>query len=239
MTTEEFSNAFDTLINSYAQKAQFGDRDSKRDIVLDEYEKSLFLTEAQEDIVTSLYSGKNESTESFEMSEELRRYLSNLVAEKTLYPIVNISGNPVGMDSNSKFFTLPSELWYITFESVTVDNHKCGVTTMDVIPVRQDEYLKIRKNPFRGANKRRALRFDLSNGVIEIVCKYNVTNYYVRYLKRLSPIILIDLPDKLTINSESSKMTCRLHEALHQRILKRAVLLALQSKGYTLKNDNQ
>ena len=31
MTTQEFSNTFDTLLNSYSTQAQFGEQASKRD----------------------------------------------------------------------------------------------------------------------------------------------------------------------------------------------------------------
>jgi hypothetical protein len=44
MTTREFSDSFDTLLNSYANKAAFGEDTSKADIRLDEYEKSVLLT---------------------------------------------------------------------------------------------------------------------------------------------------------------------------------------------------
>ena len=54
MTNEEFSNAFDTLLSSHATDAMYGEGVSIRDIVLDEYEKSLYLTRAQEEIVSSL-----------------------------------------------------------------------------------------------------------------------------------------------------------------------------------------
>jgi hypothetical protein len=46
MTIEEFSSEFDTLLNSYNNVSEFGDTHSRADIVLDEYEKSLFLTKA-------------------------------------------------------------------------------------------------------------------------------------------------------------------------------------------------
>ena len=45
MTTEEFSNEFDTLLNSYAEIYSYGK--SPNVIELDEYEKSLFLTLGQ------------------------------------------------------------------------------------------------------------------------------------------------------------------------------------------------
>lgn len=182
MTIDEFSNSFDTLLNSYALISNFGEETSKQTITLDEYEKSVFLTKAQEEIVLSLYNGKNPYGEAFEGTEELRRYLSNLITEKYLKPITNISGIPLGLESKSKFFTLPEDLWFITLESVVVDNSKCGAETiMKVYPVKQDEYQVIRDNPFRGANDRRALRLDLSEGNVEIICKYMITIYYIRY----------------------------------------------------------
>jgi hypothetical protein len=52
-------------------------------VVLDEYEKSLFLTQAQEEIVINLYNGKNPYGDSFESTEELRRYLDELVKTKS------------------------------------------------------------------------------------------------------------------------------------------------------------
>lgn len=235
MKIEEFSNSFDTLLNSYALTSNFGEETSKQTITLDEYEKSVLLTKAQEEIVLSLYNSKNPYGEAFEGTEELRRYLSNLITEKSLKPITNTSGTPLGLESKSKFFTLPEDLWFITLESVVIDNSKCGAETiMKVYPVKQDEYQAIRDNPFRGANDRRALRLDLSEGNVEIICKYMIAIYYIRYIKKVPPIILEDLPNDLTIEGKSEASNCILHEALHQKILDRAVQLALQSRGYNI-----
>ena len=235
MTIDEFSNSFDTLLNSYALISNFGEETSKQTITLDEYEKSVLLTKAQEEIVLSLYNGKNPYGEAFEGTEELRRYLSNLITEKSLKPITNTSGTPLGLEGKSKFFTLPEDLWFITLESVVIDNSKCGAETiMKVYPVKQDEYQAIRDNPFRGANDRRALRLDLSEGNVEIICKYMIAIYYIRYIKKVPPIILEDLPNDLTIEGKSEASDCILHEALHQKILDRAVQLALQSRGYNI-----
>ena len=38
MTTQEFSNMLDTLLNSYNTEAMFGETAAKADIVLDEYD---------------------------------------------------------------------------------------------------------------------------------------------------------------------------------------------------------
>lgn len=240
MTRKEFSDSFDTLLNSYSSRAGFGEETSRQTIALDEYEKSVFLTKAEKELVLSLYNGKNPYGESFESTEEMRRYLSTLVREKYLKPITNTGGMPLGISSNSTFFTLPDDLWFITLESVILENGKCGSRQqMTVYPTKQDEYQSIKDNPFRGANDRRALRLDLSDGNVEIICKYIIAMYYVRYLRKVSPIILEDLPDGLNIDGESSVMECTLHETLHPRILDLAVKMALQSKGYNLSQDNK
>lgn len=237
MNLQDFSNGFDTLLFSYIGRAMFGENASKGTLHLDEYEKSLFLTRYQEEFVLSLYNGRNSSGRSFEETEELRRSLSPLVGDTTLDPIEE--GYYTGVDSNSKFFDLPDDLWFITYEAVNLENPKCeGNVSMEVVPVTQDEYNRLRKNPFRGPNDRRALRLDLSDGIVEIVSKYNISSYYLRYLKRLSPIILEDLPDGLTINEEHCASECVLPEFLHQRILDGAVSMALQMRGYYV-NENK
>jgi hypothetical protein len=46
MTTIEFSNMFDTLLNSYRDIKSFGATSSMASLELDEYEKSILLTQA-------------------------------------------------------------------------------------------------------------------------------------------------------------------------------------------------
>lgn len=240
MTTQEFSDTFDTLLNSYGTQPQFGNASSAYNIVLDEYEKSLFLSQAQEELVLSLYTGRNVSGKSFEGTEEERRNLSNIVKEAKLYPITTTNGSPLGMGSKSKFFTLPEDLWFITYESVTLSKGKCSENAvMQVYPVKQDEYQVIKNNPFRGANDRRALRLDLSEGNVEVICKYTVKDYYIRYVKKLKPIILENLSDGLSIDNETQRTECELNPALHRRILDRAVMLAITSKTYNSSRENR
>ena len=239
MRNQDFSHGFDLLLNSYAVSAGFGSTDNPVTIELDEYEKSQLLTKSQEDEVLSLYNGKNTSGEGFEHTEELRRYLAPLIQEKELSPIETSNGKPLGMESSSKFFTLPDDLWFITYERALVAGEECEYRAkQEVYPVRQDEYHKIRKNPFRGVSDRRALRLDLSENVIEIISKLGVTSYYVRYLRKLKPIVLVDLSGEgLSINGVTTPTECELHESLHQRILDRAVAMAIASRRYNIGNN--
>ena len=220
MTNEEFSNEFDTLANSYSALGTLA-------LEFDEYEKSVFLTKAQESIVISLYNGSLKG-EAFEKTEELRRYLSNLV--KTNNPTkVQIEG----LTNNSYLFSIPEDVWFITYESVISEDDKLGCakgTIMEVVPVTQDELHKTRRNPFRTFNKRRVLRLDLEDNVVELLSDYDITKYTIRYLSKPDPIILLDLPDGLTINKESKETECKLNPALHRMILELAVDLALKSR---------
>lgn len=82
------------------------------------------------------YTGRNLDGEGIEQTEKVRRYLSNLVKESTLSPIVTTNGLPLGVSSISKFFTLPDDLWFITYEAATVSSDDChNGTTLDGIPV--------------------------------------------------------------------------------------------------------
>lgn len=229
MTTEEFSNEFDTLLNSHYTVEEFGKVPNT--IELDEYEKSVFLTKAQEEIVIDLYNGKNQFGDSFEKTEEIRRYLSDLI--KTYVTSDKVNGY-TGLSKNSVFFELPKDLWFITYESVDLKDDGLGCMNgeeVSVIPITQDDYSRISRNPFKGANERRALRLDLSNKIVEIVSKYNIDKYLVRYMSRPNPIVLIDLSDDLSINEVSIKTECMLNPAIHRAILEKAVQLALISKG--------
>ena len=228
MTTEEFSNEFDTLLNSYSSIEAFGKTPSITE--LDEYEKSVFLTNAQEEIVISIYNGKNPLGDSFERTEEIRRYLSSLI---NTYITTDKKVGYTGLSKSSVFFELPDNLWFITYEAVNLKDDKLGCSSGEgicVTPVTQDEYHRIKRNPFRNFNERRALRLDLNGRIVEIVSKYNVESYLVRYLSRPAPIILIDLPNDLSINGINKKTECGLNPVIHRAILERAVKLALISK---------
>ena len=230
MTTEEFSNEFDTLLNSYSVIDRFGKEGNLLTIELDEYEKSVFLTKSQEEIVIDLYSGKNSFGDSFERTEEIRRYLSDLI--KTYITTDKKSGY-TGLYKSSVFFELPDDLWFITYEAVNLKDDGLGCISgenISVIPITQDEYHRIKKNPFRGTNERRALRLDLNNKVVEIISKYNIERYLVRYLSRPTPIILTNLTDNLSINGVSVKTECKLNPVVHRAILEKAVKLAIISR---------
>lgn len=229
MTNEEFSNEFDTLVNSNTISKPFGLGNTP--LEFDEYEKSMFLTKAQETIIKSLYNGTLTGA-SFEDTEELRRYLSNLV--KTYSTSEQVSKQ--GITDESYFFSIPSDTWFITYEAVISQDDKLGCakgTTMEVVPVSQDEFYKTKRNPFRMPNKRRVLRLDIKDNVVELVSVFTIDKYTIRYIAEPKPIILSTLPEELSINKLTNKTECELNPALHRTILEMAVKMAINSRAST------
>lgn len=226
MTNEEFSNEFDNLVNSNSIIKPFGIDSTP--LGFDEYEKSMFLTKAQESVVISLYNG-NLTGDSFEKTEALRRYLSSLV--KTYSTTDKVEGE--GLTRDSYFFNLPEDTWFITYEAVVSQDTKLGCakgTIMEVVPVTQDELYKTNRNPFRMPNKRRVLRLDVEGNTVELISAYSIAEYQIRYLSKPEPIILVDLPDGLSINGLTKATECKLNPAIHRVILEMAVSLALKSR---------
>ena len=88
MTNQEFSDSFSTLLNSYNTQALFGEEASKREIVLDEYEKSVLLTQAQ-DIVIKTYFDRTLNNQGQGFDDTTRRQVdfSSLIKVETLSPL--------------------------------------------------------------------------------------------------------------------------------------------------------
>lgn len=237
MTLQEFSNEFDTIVSSYRRFKDFDKQELLDSVEFDEYEKSVFLTKAQEELVVSIYSGKNVYGDTFEDTEELRRYLESLVKDKVYDTEDEVpADNYYSVSPNSVFFKLPEDLAFIVMEQIEYDDPSLGClnnTRADVRPVTHDEYLRISRNPFVGATKRRALRLDRSDGLVEIISDYVIGAYLIRYMAKPKPIVLEDLPNDLTVDGENQATECELNPMLHRTILENAVRMALASKiGY-------
>lgn len=225
MTTSEMSNEFDTLLNSNSMRTEFGLTDP---LAVDEYEKSVFLTQAQELIVIQIYTGKFNG-KGFEKTEEIRRYMSNLV---NTYVTSEKKTGHLGLSKSSMFFEIPSDVWFITYESAMLQDERLECLNGQeaiIVPVTQDEYYRIAKNPFRGPTKGRALRLDNANNIVEIISDYNIDKYLIRYIAKPTPIVLADL-DRVSIDGVNTVTECKLDEALHRFILEEAVKIAIRSK---------
>ena len=236
MNNTEFSDSFTTLLDSYQHRSNFGEVASA-DIVLNEHEKSVFLTDAQEDLVRDYYSGKLGN--SFEETEETRRALAELVIHKEI-TVSDANPSSSKLTKHSYIFNLPEGLWYIVYEGAILDLEGSGACEEAlngigegavIVPARYDELHYLLNNPFRGPKGNRVLRLDKSGNQVELIStNHQVAKYIIRYIEQPSPIILIDLPDNLNVRGINTATECQLPTQLHQVILERAVANAVRSK---------
>ncbi|MFA5720279.1 MAG: hypothetical protein WC939_04395 [Acholeplasmataceae bacterium] len=182
-------------------------------------EKSMFLTEAAEDIVKAAY----DQTEKNEKAREILRNLT--VSSKITYKAdLNASLAGIRFNLKSKFFELPSEAWFVLSEYINDE--------IPVIPTPIDEYNRNNKNPFKKPNVNKAWRLDVADtatnkNVREIIYDGDISTYTVRYIKKPLPIILEDLPEisgeQLTINGLSVQTSTNLSSLVHNDIVELAV----------------
>lgn len=224
MNNQELSREFDLMYNNLNSNQAPG---------LNEYEKSLVLTEAQEMIVVGVYNG-SAGAMSFEETEEATAYLSPLVKEYEIANNLSSEEMQFGTGYGFQWFLLPDDLMFIIHEEcdVTRENrcHKLETKVIPVLPVTHDELDRIVRNPFKGPNENRILRLSTSSTdgerKSELVSKYGVTKYRIRYVKRPTPIVLEALPDGLTIEGVGTSTESILPPFLHRKLLMQAVSLA-------------
>ena len=222
MNVQEFSNSFDTLLQPYIAKESFSEQNN---LAFDEYEKSIFLTKAQEQIVLELY-------QELEQSEEVRKYLSNLIKTDNYVPVGEQDETLINNTFKSYKVEIEDSILFMIYEQCTLSNENNCINDriVSVIPTIHDDLDKVLKNPFKSPNSRKVIRLDFDNK-IELISKYNISNYKVRYLKKPNPIILVVLEDNLSINNGDTKVSNgETNPILHERIVQRAVQLAVQSK---------
>ena len=222
MNVQEFSNSFDTLLQPYIAKESFSEQNN---LAFDEYEKSIFLTKAQEQIVLELY-------QELEQSEEVRKYLSNLIKTDNYVPVGEQDETLINNNFKSYKVEISNDILFMIYEQCTLsDENNCiNNKIVSVVPTIHDDLDKVLKNPFKSPNSRKVIRLDFDNK-IELISKYNISNYKVRYLKKPNSIILVALDDNLSINNGDTEVSNgETNPILHERIVQRAVQLAVQSK---------
>lgn len=259
MTNEEFSNLFSTLLNSYGTAATFGDAASRQEIVLDEYEKSVLLTQAQDIIVKSYFDGTlNQQGQGFDDTVRRQTDFSSLIKVARLSPVTDATG--ALFDGRSVLFRLPArddgtaEVLFILNEKLVKVASDKDEAKYVVRPISYLEYDREMSKPYTKPLKRQAWRlfqnqatgFDVLSEIIPRIelASGESWNYVVRYVKRPRPIVLEDLSDGLTIDGVSEATECELHPILHMDILSKAVELAYltrtgQQIGAPTQNNQQ
>ena len=235
MTIPEFSNEFDVLYNNVMSNQAPG---------LDEYEKSVFLTKAQSEIIKNYFNPKgNKYQEGFDGSQKRQVDFSKLMktyaSSGTAPAPTSFFGNVTGAYK----ITWPDDVFVVVNEVVDVtkkdDNRKYR---LQVIPIKYDEYLRVSSKPYKQPLKNQAWRIiNGENDINLIVGHLNSVSddgYHIRYVKHPKPIILESLVGSdLSINTEKNAMGCELDSEIHPEILQRAVELARAAYAGDLKSD--
>lgn len=225
MTTQEFSSEFDILYNNIMSNAAPG---------LDEYEKSVFLTKAQEEILKNYFNPKgNKYQEGFDDNEKRQIDFSSLVTVMTIPSYSN--SQYIKIDDRSLLFLMPNDMLFAL-------NEVCAITEntihrlVNVVPISFIEYSRLISKPYKRPLKNQCWRLISSNSeknrVFELILPFGSIvpgSYRIRYISRPAPIILVDLSTEypgLSINGITSVTECELDPSIHYEILQRAVELA-------------
>ena len=218
MTTQEFSNEFDVLYNNIMSNQAPG---------LDEYEKSVFLTKAQLEILKNYFNPKgNKYGQGFDENAKRQIDFSKF-------------------DDRSQLYKMPQDILLMLNETGinTVDGVK---RLISIIPMNYEEYARLMSKPWKQPLKNQGWRLFQSTGgvdfISEVVIKYNssLADYKIRYVKRPKPIILANLADEysnVSIEGINTITECELDPILHPEILQRAVELAKSAYTGDLKSS--
>ena len=255
MTTQEFSNTFDTLLNSYNSQGMFGEQSSRGEIVLDEYEKSVLLTQAQDIIVKQYFEGGGVNG-GFDDSARRQVDFSNLITVEEI--IKEASPTLTPYDERSLIYKTPTtvtgkaKVLYILNEKIVVSttSGQPAVTTKRqyvVVPINYKEYDRQMSKAYAQPLKKQAWRLfqdggtsalDLYSEIIPVensITSGEIPKYKIRYIRRPQPIILTNLDfttqADLEIDGIKTVSECELNPILHMDILNKAVELAYSTRG--------
>lgn len=311
MTNNEFSDQFDTLLNSYNIQAGFGEGSNKQGgITLNEYEKSVLLTQAQDEIVKSYFDRTlNHQGQGFDDSARRQVDFSSLIKVCT-YKRDNtnkvlIHDDDKCYDDRGLLLKLDKKILFMLNERLIITN---GIDKKSyiVVPINYREYDREMSKSYGQPLKNQAWRlfsnastgYDIYSEIIPIYgSNYNVEHYLIydkiatksgivtdwteaedidtnkytvkgdilkedtntmnslnasnpkvgdayrvlkenenikyiiRYVERPTPIVLVDLPNGLSIDGETQYKECNLNPILHDDILNKAFELAITTRG--------
>lgn len=220
MNAQDFNDQFDILYNNITSNQAPG---------LDEYEKSVFLTIAQDDIIKGYFNPKgNKFIEGygdnpkrdidFSMLIKVQNYISTQnVEESNVKPLGEAQFD---MHYNSKGAVFPTDVLFVISEQVIVKRNNKQIV-LQVVPLNYMEYTRIMSRPYKRPLVNQAWRvsndYDKQHKIDLVVgASDSIDQYIIRYIKR---------PRKIDITSNDTPV-CELDEELHLEILKRAVELA-------------
>lgn len=224
MTATEFSNEFDVLYNNISSNQAPG---------LNEYEKSVFLTKAQSEILKNYFNPKGNKYElGFDENAKRQIDFSSLITVDT--KDLATTEDITLLHNKGKLFNTPTDILFIINEFVrgTVNNMSKQFT---IIPINYEEFSRLMSKPYKLPLKNQGWRILQTNSSLysEIVLPEVLTSpsYIIRYVRKPKPIVLADFSTEgVSIENvsapEDETKVCELDPILHPEILQRAVELA-------------
>ena len=230
MDNTEFSTQFDILWNNISSNQAPG---------LNEYEKSVFLTMAESQLVKEFFNARVDGVGGgFDGSIKRQYDFSSLVKTEVLTEVTG--ENLVGVNklyNDSKVYKYPTDYFLTVNEDI-----KDSIQHYTVMPIDYAEFERLRRKPYPYPLKREAWKLIIGSKevtlsgnkkttipLVEIIGKFKSSvTYTIRYVKTLKPIILVNLSEfgDLTIGGLQEKTPCELPKECHQEILERAIALA-------------
>lgn len=244
MTAKEMSDSLDTLLNAYSQNPDFGKDTSLMDIRLDEYEKSVYLTHAQDNIVKN-YFQKNTANDGngFDDSERRQIDYSTLI---TTNGGENVTSSSKTFDDDSLVFKFPTDVLFVLNEKITIKKSNVKTAEYVVVPINYNDYDRYKSKPYTKPLRKQAWRLlnNDSGKIAEIILKNDleedeVATYKMRYVKRPKPILVADFTGMdLTFagyeagsDGNYGPQDCELDPIIHRDIVAEAARLAIASRG--------
>lgn len=236
----EMSSLMDVLYNNITSNQAPG---------LSEYEKSLFLTKAQDEKVKNYFNPKsNQLGEGFDGNQKRQIDFSAITSVFTQNTAGNFTDALFDTRPNSKSTSLPEDVWMIVNERIKVKRTSEGPDKTEILtvkPISYEEYDRLMSKPFKRPLKYQAWRLinnsEGNKSDLIVGPNDNITEYKLRYIRKPKPIIIGDT-DGITIDGylwggpttpaepEANKIygnkVCELDPIVHEEIVQRAVELA-------------
>lgn len=224
------SDQFDVLYNNVMSNAAPG---------LNEYEKSVFLTKAQDELIKNYLNPQgNKYREGFDGSAKRQIDFSKLIKSVDITPDVPQDS----FDDRARTVTFPADTFVIINEMLLLKDGNTKAGTRQVVPITYDEYTRLMNKPYKEPLKSQAWRIITGQetsgadtvSLVELIINNNDLNktivYKLRYVRRPRPIIVANLQtavgDNVSIDGLNTVSECELDPVIHEEILQRAVELA-------------
>lgn len=160
MSIEEFSWRFDVLYNSITSNQAPG---------LDELEKSMFLTKAQDEIVKNHFTAESKGNtlgKGFDGNQKRQADFSMLMTSKRLQQSTSITDED-HFDPRSLAFEWPEKIFIMINEQLVFKSDTENVMRQ-VIPLTFDDYTRLMSKPYKQPLKNQAWRLLTGSSVEKV-----------------------------------------------------------------------